>query len=242
MIYNTSKRFLPIYRQEITPPTPAVVPLTFIAKGNSTNAVQLQKFSTPSTITLQYSKNGGEWTDYTIGNIITLNKNETVAFSGNNDHFSLHFTGISNKYYRFNMSGSIEASGNIMSLMNFSDTCTSACFTYLFSGCASLITPPQLPATNLAPRCYNTMFKECSNLTAAPYLPATTLADKCYGNMFQYCSKISSIEVEFTTWSTATQSWFAEIGNTKGTFTKPASLPEQHSSDYIPNGWTVVNK
>ena len=97
--------------------------------------------------------------------VCELNQNETVAFSGANEYFSKD---EGNDYYKFAMTGTIEASGNIMSLLNFSDSCTEFCFEKLFYGCTSLVTPPSLPATGLAQQCYNYLFLECSNISSAP--------------------------------------------------------------------------
>ena len=167
---------------------PMFTPLTFTGKS-ATNAIKLTQVNSPDAITLKYSKNGGEWTDYTINNIISLANGDTVAFSGANDHFSKN---DSNSYY-FQMTGSIEADGNVQSLVNFSDTCSGSCFIYLFNYCTSLVKAPALPATTLGDNCYKLMFQNCSNLTAAPQiLPATTLASYCYKSMFEGCSKISS--------------------------------------------------
>ena len=278
-----------------TPPT-SDGPLTFTGKSAS-NAVALNKNGSPDAISLQYSKNNGTWTDYSWdgdnGQIIELDQNDTVAFSGNNDHFSKAM----GTNYNFVMTGSIEAKGNIQSLMNYSDSCTSSCYYALFSGCTSLIAAPNLPATGLASHCYDRMFDHCSSLITvmsalpamdlAPYcygmmfancpslsttpslpatgltsgcyswmfwncsellsveLPATTLDYACYSWMFYGCSSLSSIEVNITEWSTSvwdnTHNWVDGVALT-GTFTKPADLPLSTGIDYIPEGWTVVDK
>ena len=116
------------------------------------------------------------------------------------------------------MTGSIAASGNTMSLFNFSDTliekafdslfynCTSlttepelpitdlskANYSYsgMFSGCTSLVQAPSLPATTLAQYCYSYMFNGCTSLTQAPSLPATTLVQGCYAEMFMNCTSL----------------------------------------------------
>ena len=158
-------------------------PLTFTAIS-ATNSIALGSVGTPDAITLDYNKNNTGWTAYTIGDVIDLASGDTIAFSGNNDHFSKDVNQRltkSNCYY-FTMVGNFEASGNIMSLMNWSNSCTDACFNHLFQDCW-LITPPSLPATTLAPSCYYAMFKY-TNLTSLPALPATTLADSCYLYMF----------------------------------------------------------
>ncbi|MBQ9247440.1 MAG: hypothetical protein IJ171_02515 [Ruminococcus sp.] len=73
-------------------------------------------------------------------------------------------------------------------------TLADSCYTYMFYGCESLTAAPeQLPATTLANRCYSSMFEGCKSLTAAPELPATTLADSCYYGMFSGCESLSEL-------------------------------------------------
>lgn len=66
------------------------------------------------------------------------------------------------------------------------------CYSYMFQGCTSLTTAPELPATTLAGRCYSDMFSGCTSLTTAPELPATTLAEYCYSYMFNGCKNIKT--------------------------------------------------
>ena len=164
------------------------------SQANST--VRLDKFGTPSTISLEYSTDKKTWTEYTwndkTGATITLtNVGDSVWWRGDNTAFSLD---MNNAYY-FIMSGSIEASGNVMSLID--KTCksvtipTAYCFPMLFSLCSSLTTAPKLPATTLANWCYFGMFNACSSLTTAPELPATTLAEYCYFLMFKGCTSLT---------------------------------------------------
>jgi hypothetical protein len=62
-------------------------------------------------------------------------------------------------------------------------TLADSCYNYMFNGCTSLTTAPELPATTLASSCYNSMFEGCTSLTTAPELPATKLAKGCYFRM-----------------------------------------------------------
>jgi hypothetical protein len=200
--------------------------LTALTAGSK---VTLNKVGSPPAVSLEYST-GGAWSTYTIGTEITLTSaGDYIKFRGDNSTFST----ASSYYYRFVMSGTIAASGNVMSLVD--STCKSLtipcdyCFRYLFrnctslttapalpattmttycyygmfSGCTALTTAPALPATTLATYCYYYMFYGCSKLTTAPALPATTLASYCYQQMFQGCTKLSSIEVSFTSWTQA---------------------------------------
>ena len=66
------------------------------------------------------------------------------------------------------------------------------CYQYMFYGCSSLTTVPSnlLPATTLIGSCYQYMFSGCTSLTTIPKLPATTLSENCYQYMFNGCSSL----------------------------------------------------
>ena len=71
-------------------------------------------------------------------------------------------------------------------------TLARGCYQYMFNGCTSLTTAPELPATTLAQNCYLGMFNGCTSLTAAPELPATTLKNNCYRGMFEGCTSLTT--------------------------------------------------
>ena len=161
---------------------PAIVSLTIIGTL-TTNPV------------LETSTNGNTWTNYTLGAEIGLGKiGDKVYFRKAGEGVATSFSDNSN-YAKFVMTGKIAASGNIMSLIdpNCEETAIPEyCFYYLFSGCTSLTTAPELPATTLASGCYYKMFNGCTSLTAAPALPATALAGGCYGEMFYGCTNLTA--------------------------------------------------
>jgi hypothetical protein len=77
------------------------------------------------------------------------------------------------------MTGKIAASGNCNAIWNYQDLnapLKAYCGYYMFGGCASLTSSPELPATMLAEGCYFSMFPGCTSLTITPELPATELA------------------------------------------------------------------
>ena len=121
------------------------------------------------------------------------------------------------------------------------------CYYNMFNGCTSLMTAPELPATTLVSNCYMYMFYNCSSLTSAPTLLATTLSEFCYSGMFRGCSNLASIDVNFTAWSpaSATTNWVSEAGTWatgEKTFTCPSALPKTTGNNYIPSGWTIIEK
>ena len=163
--------------------------LTALTAGSK---VTLNKVGSPPAVSLEYST-GGAWSTYTIGTEITLTSaGDYIKFRGDNSTFSTNV----NDYYQFVMSGTIGASGNVMSLVD--STCKllaipcDFCFRSLFNGCTSLTTAPALPATTLATYCYQNMFYNCTSLATAPALPATTLATNCYSYMFSICTGLTT--------------------------------------------------
>ena len=88
--------------------------------------------------------------------------------------------------------GDVQASGNIQSLLNFSDNAPSCCFIDLFNNCTNLLTTPDLPATILNHSCYYQMFQGCSSLVAPPIFLASSLAIDCCYAMFSGCTSLLS--------------------------------------------------
>ena len=172
-------------------------PFTISSIGST--SVSINKTGSPYDITLEYRVGNAEWTSYTIGAEIALGDGERLQFragEGGNDFFSKDYD---NNYYSVDVTGtgSINVSGNIMSLLDRSLTRNDMPeygFTYLFRVCGALVDASDLilPATTLADWCYIGMFDGCTELTSAPELPATTLADYCYDGMFIGCTGLTS--------------------------------------------------
>ena len=131
------------------------------------------------------------FTQWDGSEIVLHNIGDKVYMYGHNVQIS--FQHDSSRYCVFKLTGKIAASGNIESLLNRKgvDFVAAYCFDSLFSGCTSLTSAPQLPATNIGPHCYHQMFKGCTNITEAPVLPATTLAYSCYYSMFYGCISLT---------------------------------------------------
>ena len=143
-----------------------------------------------SSQTLEYSTDAQSWTPMTTSTTITLaNINDKAYVRGIlNDNQS------NSDYTKFKMTGKIAASGNCNAIWNYEDLdapLKNYCGFYMFNGCISLTTAPELPATTLADYCYQNMFQGCDSLTHAPELPATTTTTNCYSYMFAYCDSLT---------------------------------------------------
>ena len=114
----------------------------------------------------------------------------------------------------------------------------------MFWGCGNLSSAPaELPATNISANSYSYMFAECSALTDAPKISATAIpslgSNYPLAYMFDGCRNLSSIEVAFTSWNSATNNWVRNVSPT-GTFYCPGELSARYGTSYIPTGWTRV--
>ena len=170
-------------------------PLCFTASAASTIQLYTTTGANPS---LEYSTDGSTWQAFTMNHDYNLASGDKFYMRGDNATFNTMAVNAT-----FVMTGSIAASGNIMSLVD--KTCASKtipndyCFGGLFWGCDVMTTPPELPATTLTKDCYMDMFYDCTALTAAPELPATTLLQDSYMSMFQGCTAMTSIVIKATT-------------------------------------------
>lgn len=144
------------------------------------------------SVDVNFSLDGGvTWNAVQAGKVVILKKGDKVYLKGENpDGFS-----VIDRWNQFVMTGSISASGSVMSLIDGKGESTvipaQYCFERLFMGCASLTSAPELPATDLKEWCYCDMFNRCANLTSAPELPATKLVNGCYHSMFCRCSSLT---------------------------------------------------
>ena len=170
-------------------PEPGKEYLCFTSTGNST--ISMKQKGTPEASAnkvIQYKLNDGQWQTWDLS-AITLADGDKMYIKSD-DTIPM---GESNSIYKmFVMTGSIAASGNTMSLLNFSTTLNDYAFFRLFSNCRTLTQAPVLPATTLAENCYYQMFYYCQLLTTAPELPATTLAPRCYYSMFNGCKSLTA--------------------------------------------------
>lgn len=197
----------------VTPePEPDKDYLCFTSTGDST--VAMTQNGTPSTTAnkvIQYKLNNGQWQTWDLS-AVTLHDGDKMYLKSD-DNIS---TGESSYriYKKFVMSGSIAASGNIMSLVNFSDTLPYNGFMHLF--------------------------QYCTSLTTAPELPATTLPSGCYQQLFYGCSKLNYIKAMFTTiiLESALYNWLDDVSTT-GTFVKNSAATWDNTTIGIPTGWTV---
>ena len=158
--------------------------------------------------TVEYSTDHNTWTVWDGSTISSSGQKLYLRGSGNTRFYT-------SKGARFVLSARAACSGNIQTLLEYSNPPTSISVEY----------------------CYNGMFRSCKSLTQAPELPATTLASYCYDGMFYNCTslKISATQSSDypTAWripssgtisSTRTNWNINMLKSTGGTFTSDPSI------------------
>ena len=203
--------------------------LTFTAVDGSAEFT-IKNFG-DNTPNIQYLMNG-EWIDLEEGETVKMKgKNSTIMLRGTNPE---GFSKSETQYTKFEMTGNIEASGSVMSLIDgFGETTVipnGYCFTHLFENCESLIQAPELPSKRLTNNCYEYMFSGCTSLAGAPALPATTLAAECYEGMFINCKKIR-VSPELPATTMADYCYYSMFAGCKGIIKAP-ELPATTLADH----------
>ena len=181
---------------------PSVAVTIGFRKGSTENTsdpsgVDFSKYTGYSDPAWSYSYDGLTWSNYSIGNNITIGGSNPskVYFKSRTNYTAIPWRGqytdssskLATTYYTFLQftasGGNVKGGGNIQSLLysDFTayDSALAYCYYYIFYGW-------------LADYCYYYMFDNCTSLTKAPELPATTLADYCYSNMFYGCTSLTN--------------------------------------------------
>ena len=209
--------------------------LCFTAEEANSTVSMTAETGAPA-VTLEYSTNANDWSPFTVGSTtVTLaNVGDKVwmrAGSGGNTTMTQN-----EKVNKFNLTGKIAASGNVMSLLDgeqqLSTISSNLCFYRLFADLTALVSAPDLPATTLANSSYNAMFIRCTGLITPPAeLPALIAPDACYRGMFENCSSLSTAPVIS---ATSTSQWcFASMfKGCSNLVTPPPELPAKSLANY----------
>ena len=166
--------------------------LVFEAKqANSTIGLSYPISGYDNTLVLYISTDGKQTFQSWTGSQITLaNVGDKVYIYGNNQY--INYDDDSEACVKFVMSGQIEGSGSVDSLLQRGGVNSLTPWTYncLFRECSALVKAPELPNMNLAKGCYRYMFYGCNGLTHGPELPAMTLCEASYFCMFASCRNL----------------------------------------------------
>ena len=210
------------------------------------------KGSFAPTVSLEYTTNGVDWSDFVVGTTtITLsNVGDRVAIRAKTTNQRMA-SGWSDAYFnRFDGSGALKISGNINSLLDKNPEHVSSLPAYAFCSLfydtnpfrdASELT---LPATSLGDYCYCRLFYSSTGLEKSPYLAEATLATACYDYMFANCTSLNEIKIGYEGNFSGTgvpqyafNTWVNRVA-ASGTFYYNGTDTTRGDSA-IPSGWTV---
>ena len=105
------------------------------------------------------------------------------------------------------------------------------CYAYMFYGCSSLTTAPDLPATTLARYCYSNMFRGCSSLTQAPIIAAIDASSNfCCAHMFASCTSLT-VAPELLATKVGGYSYQNMFHHCSNLIKAPSILPAQLNND-----------
>ena len=173
----------------------------FYVEALTDGNVKLVKNGSPNEISLLYSLDNKNWSDWDYEAGTELKAGEKLYLKSKTDNGS--FSSNWDSCFTFNFSADfllefmVRVCGNIMSLLynnfyNKKELKNYGTFYELFNNCTTLIYASDLvlPATILTDYCYVSMFCNCTSLVSAPELPATKLDSYCYSNMFCNCKQL----------------------------------------------------
>lgn len=205
-------------------------------------------FDDVGNLTVQYSINGGQWTNMTAstgGTSINVGSGDIIEFKGDNVRYGslpLSYTTFSGSTITF------EAFCNTMSLINstgfsgVTDLTEQYAFNRLFAGCTGMTSARHLVMPTTAPpmHVYTSTFEGCTSLTTAPTLPIITMTNSCCNEMFKECSSLNYVKCYATDVSAyhCTYNWLSGVSAT-GIFVKDANTSWSSGDDGIPSNWTV---
>lgn len=144
---------------------------------------------------------------------------------------------------RFTGTAYVKLSGNLASLIGFSETLPPGAFRYfLYNYRCKDASELEFPWENVSSSyCFCRMFQNNISLTKAPKLKADNISSNCYQWMFLNCSSLVEVTCLCKTKnSNSTSSWLDGVAST-GTFIKHPDATWSEGKSGIPTGWSVKN-
>lgn len=169
--------------------------LCFTDVSGAANTLSLTRTGDAPVVSLEYSTDKVNWNIWTAENdvrTLTIPANGKVWLRGDNTAFG-YPTQATNRNV-FSSTGDVNASGNIMTLLDKTGASLTAgqyAFFYLFYNWKKLKTAPSFPATNVGQHAYHGTFQS-SGITISPDLPATALDVSSYYDMFANCTSLTT--------------------------------------------------
>ena len=109
----------------------------------------------------------------------------------------------------------------------------------MFKDCRSLVDVSKITLNASATQSYKSMFESCVSLQKSPIITADATRSSCFEYMFRDCNKLNHITM-LGAWSTYSCFWWVYGVASSGTFVKKKGVSIASGVNGIPNGWTVV--
>lgn len=155
----------------------------------------MEKVGSAPSISLEYTTDCVTWQDFIVGTTTVVlpsagDKVNIRAKTTNSATASAY-----NAYNRFAFTGTVDARGDIRSLLNKDASAVQSmptrCFGCLFDQATGLVDASQLVfPTFTSNYCYAAMFGGCTTMVYAPALPSKSLSNYCYDYMFSNCTSL----------------------------------------------------
>lgn len=187
--------------------------------------IEMQEVGSAPTISLEYSLDGTNWTEFKSGNQTTVTLSgvgKKAYFRGDNNSLAAK---QDNNFNNFVVSGEFSVGGNIMSLLDstleqqeLTDTKNRYAFVALFDSCSGLKYADKLtlPSDYIPLGAYANLFWGCSNLETAPTILATQVYSYGMYYIFAECKKLRSCSIFITSTSMASYALRYAFSNCNG--------------------------
>lgn len=195
--------------------------LCFEDSSGSSNTLTLTKNNTGGlapAVNLEYSTDGTTWNVWSESNNVrtyTIPANGKVYLRGDNTAFGN--TQNTTDYYNFSSSGNINASGDLMTIIDKTGqtkTAGDAAFRQLFRNWTYLITPPSISATTVGNLSMASTFENCRGITTAPQMTISSMTGTfCCYDMFKDCRALTDASNVHLNATLITESSYKEMFN-----------------------------
>ena len=199
--------------------------------------------TTPPSVSLEYSVDGGNtWSAFVVGSttVKLSNVGDSVKIKGVNSVMGTTNT----NYNMFILTGSIEASGNVTSIIDGVGgeiDVPKYCFKSLFQNQTALTKTPYMPFRTVGNRGCGYMYYGCTNLQSISDLTATTLDLYSYWGILQNCSLINYVKIYATTINNLSLHTWLNGVSAVGTLVCDSSLTLEVGASGLPDNWTRVD-
>ncbi len=200
-IYHGGRQIAAVYKGGVKyyPDGPEPGPYLAFYSTDGEFTLGIREFGSWNGI-LEYSVDTVVWSEFEKQSSarVPVSSNAGLLYlrGSGNTHLQVYYSGMVPDFFELHGSG-IHCMGNIETLLDYASVqrgehprMDNWCFQGLFKGCETLVSAPELPATELSEGCYSRMFSGCSSLEEAPSLPASEVLNACYEIMFYDCTSL----------------------------------------------------